>query len=136
MSEYQLPRRTLQKSKDKRADCMNWNNRIAARHVFEARILIRFCRGSQKFAVQGWARDLSESGLGAFVAENLEIGELVTLQIPLGGSGKEGIAAKLSCQVGTQYGFQFTALSAEQRLGIQAVLKGQKEIPARKKLII
>jgi hypothetical protein len=63
------------------------------------------------------------------VAENLLIGELVTLRIPLGASGKAVIAAKVSRQVGTQYGFQFTALSAEQRLGIQAALKGQKEIP-------
>ena len=114
------------------ADCMNSDNRIAARYVFESRILIRIRRGSQNFAAQGWARDLSESGLGAFVAENLVIGELVTLQIPLAASGKEVmIAAKVSRQVGTQYGFQFTALSAEQRLGIQAVLKGQKEIPYR-----
>jgi len=108
---------------------MNSDNRIATRHVFESRIVIRFCRGSQKFSAQGWARDLSESGLGAFVAENLVIGELVTLQIPLGGAGKEVIAAKVSRQVGTQYGFQFTALSAEERIGIQAALKGQKEIP-------
>jgi len=120
---------TLQQVKDSRADCMNSDHRIATRHVFEARILIRFCRGSQKFAAQGWARDLSESGLGAFVAENLMIGELVTLQIPLGVSGKKIIAAKVSRQVGTQYGFQFTALSAEQRIGIQAVVKGQTTIP-------
>ena len=108
---------------------MNSDNRIATRHVFESRIVIRFCRGSQKFSAQGWARDLSESGLGAFVAENLVIGELVTLQIPLGGAGKEVIAAKVSRQVGTQYGFQFTALSAEERIGIQAALKGQTAIP-------
>jgi len=120
---------SIAKDDDAPADCMNSDNRIAARYVFESRILIRIRRGSQNFAAQGWARDLSESGLGAFVAENLVIGELVTLQIPLGASGKEVIAAKVSRQVGTQYGFQFTALSAEQRLGIQAVLKGQKEIP-------
>mgnify|MGYP002403216713 CR=1 FL=1 len=114
---------------DTLVDCMNSDNRIAVRHVFESRILIRFCRGSQKFAAQGWARDLSESGLGAFVAENLVIGEMVMLQIPLGGSGKDMIAAKVSRQVGTQYGFQFTALSAAQRLCIKAALKGQKEIP-------
>jgi hypothetical protein len=108
---------------------MNLDNRIAARYVFESRILIRFCRGSQKISAQGWARDLSESGLGAFAAENLVISELVTLQIQLGVSGKEVIAAKVSRQVGTQYGFQFTALSAEQRFGIQAALKGQTAIP-------
>ena len=117
------------KDNDIRADCMNSDKRIAARHVFESRILIRFCRGSQKLAAQGWARDLSESGLGAFVAENLVIGEVVTLQIPLGVSGKEVISAKVSRQVGTQCGFRFTALSAEQRLGIQAAVEGQKEIP-------
>jgi PilZ domain len=108
---------------------MSSDSRIAARYVFESRILIRFCRGSQKFAVQGWARDLSESGLGAFVGENLVIGELVTLQIPLAISGKEVIAAKVTRQVGTQYGFQFTALSAEQRLGIQSALKAETAVP-------
>ena len=78
--------------------------------MFEARILIPFCRDSQKVSAQGWARDLSESGLGAFVAENLVIGELVTIQIPLGVSEREVIAAKVFRQVGTQYGFQFTTL--------------------------
>jgi hypothetical protein len=106
---------------------MNSENRIATRHMFESRILVRFCRGNRKFAAQGWARDLSESGLGAFVADNLVIGELVELQVSLGISGKEVIAAKVSRQVGTQYGFQFTALSAEQRRGIQGALRGQIE---------
>ena len=118
---------------DAPADCMNSDNRIAARYVFESRILISICRGSQNFAAQGWARDLSESGLGAFVAENLVIGELVTLQVPLGVSGSEMITAKVARQLGTQYGFQFTALSVEQRLGIQGVLKGQTTIPYRHK---
>lgn len=107
---------------------MTSDNRIAPRYVFEPRILIRFRRGSQNFAVQGWARDLSESGLGAFVAKDLAIGELVTIQIELGTSGKEAIAARVVRQVGTQYGFQFTALSPEQRLGIQAALRGQPAI--------
>ena len=79
---------------DTLADCMNSISRIAARYVFESRVLIRFCRGSQKLAAQGWARDLSESGLGAFVLGNLVIGELVTLEIPIGSSGKEVMAAK------------------------------------------
>ena len=102
------------------------DDRIAARYRCESRILIRFCRGKQKLATQGWARDLSESGLGAFVAENLLLGELVTLEITLGNFGKQAIAGKVTRKVGTQYGFQFTALSAEQRLGIQAVSKGRE----------
>jgi hypothetical protein len=53
------------------------------------------------------------------VAENLAVAELVTLQIPLGASGKEVIATRVSRQMGTQYGFQLTAFSAEQRLGFR-----------------
>ena len=103
--------------------------RIAARYAFEARISIQFNRDTSKCSAQGWARDLSESGLGAFVAEKLVVGELVVLQVPLGPSGKQDIAARVASQIGTQCGFQFTALSAEQRPAIQSVLKGQSAIP-------
>jgi len=105
------------------------DSRIATRYVFESRILIRLHRGSQSLAVPGWARDLSESGLGAFVAEGLVVGELVSLEIPLPASRKEVIPAKVTRQLGTQYGFQFTALSAEQRSSIRSALKSQPSIP-------
>ena len=108
---------------------MTSDNRIASRYVFESRILIRFQRDGQRFVAQGWARDLSESGLGGFVGEDLLMGELVTIQVQLGASGKEVIAAKVSRQLGTQYGFQFTALSTQQRHDIQAALRGKAAIP-------
>ena len=104
-------------------------NRILPRHVFETRIRIRLQRGSQTLTLQGWARDLSESGLGAFVAEALVLGESVTLEIPLPQSGKLVIPAIVARARGTEYGFQFTALSAEQRMQIRATLKGQPAIP-------
>jgi hypothetical protein len=91
--------------------------------------MIRLQQRQHSLAVQGWARDLSESGLGAFVAERLSMGEAVTLQIPLGSFGKAEIPARVAREAGTEYGFQFTALSAEQRFGIQLVLKGQNAIP-------
>jgi len=121
----------IARDKDTRSDFMNSDNRIAARYGFESRIVIRLRRGMQTFAVPGWARDLSGSGLGAFVAENLVIGELVAIQMQLGVSEKEVIAARVVRQVGTQYGFQFMALSSEQRLGIHAAVKGQTAIPYR-----
>jgi hypothetical protein len=80
-------------------------------------------RGKQVISVQGWARDLSESGLGAFVARDLLVGEFVTVQIRLGSFRKIEIAAKVVRQVGTRYGFQFTALSMEQRFEIRSALK-------------
>jgi len=104
-------------------------NRILPRHVFEARIRIRLQRGNQRLTLQGWARDLSESGLGGFVAEALVLGESVTLEIPLLQSGRLVIPAKVARALGTEYGFQFTALSAEQRMQIRATVKGQRAIP-------
>jgi hypothetical protein len=97
--------------------------------VFEARIRIRFERDGRKLNLPGWARNLSESGLGGFVAEALNLGELVTLEIPLSDSDKQVIPAKVSRALGTEYGFQFTALSLEQRQLIQAMLKGRPAIP-------
>ena len=108
---------------------MTSDSRIATRHVFESRILIRLCRGSQKLALHGWARNLSASGLGAFVAQGLLVGESVSLEIPLPASGKEVIPAKVTRQLGTLYGFQFTALSAEQRSSIRTTLEGQPVVP-------
>jgi hypothetical protein len=104
-------------------------NRISPRHVFETRIQICLQRDNRKLSLQGWARDLGESGLGAFVAESLLLGEFVTLEIPLPHSGKQVIPARVARALGTAYGFQFTALSAEQRQQIRAALAGKPVIP-------
>ena len=108
---------------------MTPENRIATRHVFQPRILIRLNRNGKSVSVGAWARDLSESGLSAFVPESLEAGDLVTLQIPLLPSGKELIPARVARKMGTQYGFEFTALSSEQRNGIRNALLEQPVIP-------
>jgi PilZ domain len=88
---------------------------ISPRHRFEARIEISLQRGEQKLNLQGWARDLSESGLRAFVADSLVNGESVVFEIPLSDIDKQVIPAKVVRSLGTDYGFEFTALSAEQR---------------------
>ena len=103
--------------------------RVTPRYVFEARIFILVHRKDEKLNIQGWARDISESGLGAFVGQDLALGESVTLQIPLPNSTKELIKAKVMVQTGTRYGFQFTALSPEQRTGIRSITKNQTPVP-------
>jgi hypothetical protein len=110
-------------------DATGSGDRMSPRHLFETRIRIRLQRDSQRLTVHGWSRDLSESGLGAFVAEALVLGESVTLEIPLPDSDKQVIPAKVARTLGTEYGFQFTALSAEQRTRIRATLKGHPAIP-------
>jgi PilZ domain len=104
-------------------------DRISPRHAFETRIWIRLQRDGEKLSLQGWSRDLSESGVGAFVAEALILSESVTLEIPLPDCDKQAIPAKVVRALGTEYGFQFTALSAEQRRQIRAALKERPAIP-------
>lgn len=108
---------------------MSSDRRIATRYVFESRILLRLCRGRQRLVLHAWARDLSESGLEAFVAQGLVVGESVSLEIPLSSSRKQVIPAVVTRQLGTLYGFQFTALSAEQRSSIRAIFEGQPVAP-------
>jgi len=104
--------------------------RITPRYVFEARIRIRVQRASQNVAMEGWARDISETGISAFVAQGLNVGELVTLEIPLASSRWHSIPAKVARCIGTQYGFQFTALSPGQRENIRFAVRDHPVIGA------
>jgi hypothetical protein len=110
-------------------DSIGSTEEISPRHVFEARIQLRLQRDQRKISLPGWVRDLSESGLRAFVAEALMPYESVLLEIPLPNNDKQTIPAKVVRVLGTEYGFQFTALSAEQRCQIQATLQGCPPIP-------
>ncbi len=115
-------------------------NRIAPRYSFELRIRIRLQHGDQTRVVGGWARDISETGVGAFVAEELEVGEHVILEIPLAKNVKltvpakvarslgTEVPAKVARSLGTEYGFTFTALSAEQRAHILSAVQGKVAI--------
>jgi PilZ domain len=103
--------------------------RISPRYVFETRIRIRLRRDSQNLTLQGWTRNLSEGGLNAFVAHTLALGESVMLEVRWSDSDKDAIPAQVVRALGTEYGFQFTALSVQQRLRIRATLKGRPAIP-------
>jgi hypothetical protein len=98
-------------------------SRIAQRHRFETRFGIRLERDGRKLAFEGWARDISESGLGGFVGQTLAVGESVTLEIPIPGRSKLSLPAKVARCLGTQYGFRFTALTADQRFAIQNAVR-------------
>jgi hypothetical protein len=106
------------------------SSRISPRYSFETRIRIRLLRGSKDLVVGGWARDISESGIGAFVAEELIPGEEVELELPVMGDIKLTVRASVSRNLGTQYGLMFTALSSEQRQHIQAALAEKPPLPS------
>ena len=103
--------------------------RIVPRYSFEARFKITIQRSGASFETEGWARDLSEGGLGAFVAFPISVGESATLRIPLPHGEELVVPAKVTRKSGTQYGFRFTALSSQQRSQILHALKGKKVIP-------
>lgn len=104
--------------------------RIATRFVFETRIRLLLPRNGCPAQALGWTRDLSESGVCAFVADPLIVDEEAVLEIQLGvDSGWQTIPARVVRSRGTEYGFQFTALSPQQRSLIQAAVNGKEAIP-------
>lgn len=109
-------------------------NRITPRYAFEKRIRISVQRVSENVVMEGWTRDISEGGLSAFVARDLMVGEHVTLEVPLASLRSLSIPAKIASRLGTQYGFQFTALSPEQRADIQSEVRNRPEISPYKRL--
>ena len=98
--------------------------RIATRYRYEGRIAIRLQSGESR---EAWARDISESGMGAFVAHALAPHETVVLTFRLSDSVRLTLPAEVVKVDGTRYGFRFTALSAQQRADIQAAFKGHPE---------
>ena len=109
-------------------------NRIMPRYAFEKRIRISVQQVSENLVMEGWTRDISEGGLSAFVARDLMVGEHVTLEVPLASLRSLSIPAKIASRLGTQYGFQFTALSPDQRTDIQSEVRNRPEISPYKRL--
>jgi hypothetical protein len=69
-------------------------------------------------------------GLGAFVATPISLGESVTLRNPFGKDQDEEmiVPVKVTRILGTECGFQFTALSGQQRSQILRAIAGKKAI--------
>jgi len=106
------------------------STRIAHRYPFETRFKIRLLRGSGDQIVGGWARDISESGIGAFVAEELIPEEEIELEVPFPGGVMLKLPARVSRNLGTQYGLMFTGLSLEQRRHILTAIAGKTPLPS------
>jgi hypothetical protein len=106
------------------------SKRISPRYVFEARFRISVRRSGKDLAFEGRARDISESGMGAFVGQPLSLGEFVTITIPVPGLEKAPLRAKVARAVGTEYGFQFITLNPVQRRCIQTLVESHTQIPS------
>jgi hypothetical protein len=102
---------------------------MASRYAFETRFRISVERQSQKCVFEGWARDISESGLGAFVGQSLELGERATLTVPVAGGESLLLEGEVVRCRGTEYGFEFITLSSDQRSLIRSLVEGRAVLP-------
>lgn len=89
--------------------------RVAPRYIMDQRLLIR--AGS---ILHGRTKDISESGIGATVAGEMDVGDMVELEFHLSGSLT---LVKLSAQVkyrqGFQYGLHFVDITEAQQNAIR-----------------
>jgi c-di-GMP-binding flagellar brake protein YcgR len=104
--------------------------RIALRFQVETRFTIQVRRHGAIERFEGWARDISESGMRAFVGRPLRMGETMTLTIPTTAAEQSFVLAAVVVRcVGTEYGFQFVTLSPEQREQIRSLVEGKAQMP-------
>lgn len=74
-------------------------------------------------SLHGRTKNISESGMAATVAGDLERGEIVELQFQLPGTGAPlTVRADIRYRKGFQYGFSFIGLTAEQAGNIRRAL--------------
>jgi len=115
-----MPKQSDETNRDER--------RIASRHVYESRINIHFEDNSSASVVGGWARDLSEAGMRAIVAHELQVGALLTIDLTLTKGPHQSIPARVVWREGTSYGFQFITLSALQRHELRQMVAQQPDV--------
>jgi PilZ domain len=97
--------------------------RISGRFEFRIEFGGVFQRYGKEVSFRGWSRDLSESGMGAYVPLELREGQLVNLDLPLEpGAPNLRVAAKVRRAQGFEYGFEFVTLSATQRAAITSAV--------------
>ncbi len=97
--------------------------RISGRFEFRIEFGGIVRRYGKEISFRGWSRDLSESGMGAYVPVELREGEVVDLDLPLeSGAPKLRVAAKVRRAQGFEYGLEFVTLSATQRAAITSAV--------------
>jgi hypothetical protein len=91
-------------------------NRRYPRFPLDTRLQVRMFQGEEFSTCWGHSMELGEDGIGATLTGELEIGETVTLEIPLLLSTYPlKMRAVVRYRIGLRYGFEFLALDDLQR---------------------
>jgi hypothetical protein len=89
--------------------------RVEPRYLMDQRLIVRGER-----LLHGRTKDISENGMGATVAGELNIGEVVELDFYLTGSlTPVKLKAEVKYRQGFQYGFHFIAITELEKSGIR-----------------
>ncbi len=102
-------------------------SRQFSRYKLDQRVAVRVIREGSEKLLRGRSNDISEGGLGATLAGELEMGEIVALDfwLPLSRDPMR-LRARVQYRLGFRYGFAFLTLSGEQRA---AILKLARSLP-------
>ena len=93
--------------------------------MVDLRLVIKPAGDKAAANLHGRTKNMSESGMAATVAGNLELGQVVELQFQLPATTEPmTIRASVRYRQGSQYGFSFIGLSKEQAETIRRALAG------------
>ena len=99
------------------------------RYRADFRVTVGFLLGNRHQKVEGHCRDLSQAGIGILLAEELGTGEVVGLSFLFPESAVPWeVRAVVRYRRGYQYGFEFLALTTEQRTLLGNYLVGKEPI--------
>ncbi|MGZ4789678.1 MAG: PilZ domain-containing protein [Terriglobales bacterium] len=104
------------------------NRRKAPRFLFDARLKITM-KSNPKKQVFGRTRDISETGLGAVIADPLEGGDRVILEFPVQFQDHPVVVHAVVCyRRGFHHGFELLAPEAEQSAVIRQICRMGKAV--------
>jgi len=104
------------------------NRRKAPRFLLDARLKVTM-RSNPRKQVFGRTRDISETGLGAVIADPLEPGERVILEFPTAFQDRPlSLHAVVCYRRGFHHGFELLAPEAEQSTVIRQVCRAAKPV--------
>src|SRR5581483_9708684 len=104
------------------------NRRKAPRFLFDARLKVMM-KANMRRQVFGRTRDISETGLGAVIADPLEPGDRVVLEFPVVGQDHPVIVHAVVCyRRGFHHGFELLAPEEDQAAVIRHVCRTSKPV--------
>ena len=96
------------------------NQRAYPRYMMDVRVTVQAFRNGQNLGLWGRSTEMGADGVGVTLTGELEPGEVVTLEFqPPAAHSAIKLRAIVRYRQGLRHGFEFLALSGEQRASIQ-----------------